>query len=222
MQAILALSLGQDVAVPYTIVDMAEDAVGLLDALHVEKAHVCGMSMGGFIAQTFATNNPSRTLSLTSIYSTTGNRIKFPPTPAVAEAMMVPVPREREPYIEYMVDFYRLTYGTGLPFDEDFHKALFGQAYDRSLCPEGSLRQLLAIAVQEDRTSTLGVLKIPTLIIHGDADPLVPLAGGQATADAIPGAKLMVIKGMGHATPNMDAYWDRIKDAIIEHMEKAA
>jgi pimeloyl-ACP methyl ester carboxylesterase len=74
---------------------------------------------------------------------------------------------------------------------------------------------------QNDRTSKLGELKVPTLIIHGDADPLVPLAGGQATADAIPGAKLMVIKGMGHVTPNLNAYWDKIKDAMIDHMEKA-
>jgi pimeloyl-ACP methyl ester carboxylesterase len=222
MERIGAVFMGQDVSVPYTIEDMADDAAGLLDTLNVDKAHVCGMSMGGFIAQTLAINNPSRILSLTSIYSTAGNRTKFPPTQEVSEAMMIPVPREREPYIEYMVDFYKLTYGSGLPFDEASHRELFGKAYDRSLCPEGSLRQLLAVMTQNNRTSKLGDLNVPTLIIHGDADPLVPLAGGQATADAIPGAKLMVIKGMGHATPNLNAYWDKIKDAIIKHMAKAS
>jgi pimeloyl-ACP methyl ester carboxylesterase len=220
MEKIGALFMGQN-PVPYTIEDMANDAQGLLDALNIDKAHICGMSMGGFIAQTFALNNSTRSLSLTSIYSTPGNRTKFSPTQEVSEAMMKPVPIEREPYIEYMIEFYRLTYGSGLPFDEDYHSTLFGKAYDRSLCPEGSLRQLLASMTQNDRTSKLGELKVPTLIIHGDADPLVPLAGGQATADAIPGAKLMVIKGMGHVTPNLNAYWDKIKDAMIDHMEKA-
>ena len=222
MEKIGGLFMGQKVPVPYTIEDMANDAQGLLDALKIDKAHICGMSMGGFIAQTFALNNPARTLSLTSIYSTPGNKTKFPPTQEVSEAMMKPVPIEREPYIEYMIDFYKLTYGSGLPFDEDFHRALFGKAYDRSLCPEGSLRQLLASMTQNDRTSKLGELKVPTLIIHGDADPLVPLAGGQATADAIPGAILMVIKGMGHVTPNLNAYWDDIKDAMVDHMKKAS
>jgi len=127
--------------------------------------------------------------------------------------MMKPVPGERDPYIDYMMDFYTLTYGSGLPFDEEYHRALFAKAYDRSLYPEGSLRQLLASMTQNHRTSKLGSLKVPALIIHGDADPLVPLAGGKATADAIPGAKLMVIEGMGHVTPNLNAYWDKIKDA---------
>jgi len=221
MEKIGGLFMGQKVQAPYSIEDMANDARGLLDALNIDKAHIGGMSMGGFIAQTFALNNPARTLSLTSIYSTPGNKTKFPPTQKVSEAMMKPVPIEREPYIDYMIDFYKLTYGSGLPFDEDFHRTLFGKAYDRSLCPEGSLRQLLASMAQRDRTSELGALSVPTLVIHGDADPLVPLAGGQATADAIPGAKLWVIKGMGHATPNLNAYWDEIKDAMIGHMKKA-
>ena len=220
MEKIGALFMGQKVPVAYTIEDMANDAQGLLDALNIDNAHICGMSMGGFIAQIVVLNHPARSLSLTSIYSTPGNRTKFPPTQEVSEAMMKPVPLEREPYIEYMIEFYKLTYGSGLPFDEDYHSTLFGKAYDRSLFPEGSLRQLLASITQNDRTSKLGELKVPALIIHGDADPLVPLAGGQATADAIPGAKLMVIKGMGHVTPNLNAYWDKIKDAMIDHMEK--
>jgi pimeloyl-ACP methyl ester carboxylesterase len=220
MEKVGALFMGQKVTVPYTIEDMALDAAGLLDALNIEKAHICGMSMGGYIAQTFAINNPSRTLSLTSIYSTPGNRSQYPPTQEVLEAMMEPVPKEREPYIEYILKFHKLTYGTGLPFDDEFHRTLANKAYDRSLCPEGTGRQYLAIMAQDDRTSKLGGLKVPTLIIHGDADPLVPLAGGKATAEAIPGAEFMVVKGMGHVIPNLNAYWGDIKDALIDHMGK--
>ncbi|MBW2610883.1 MAG: alpha/beta hydrolase [Deltaproteobacteria bacterium] len=222
MEKIGALFMGQEVSVPYTIEDMAGDAVGLLDVLNIDKAHICGMSMGGFIAQTFALKNPSRTLSLTSIYSTPGNRSQYPPTQEVKEAMMEPIPSERGPYIDYMLKFFKLTFGSGLSFDEDFYKTLSEKAYDRSLCSEGTGRQYLAIMSQKDRTSELGELNVPSLIIHGDADPLVPLAGGQATADAIPGAELMIVKGMGHVIPNLNAYWSDIKDAIIEHVGKAA
>ena len=198
---------------------MANDAAGLLDALNIDKAHICGMSMGGYIAQTFAINNPSRTLSLTSIYSHCGNRKEFLPTQEVMAAMMTPTPEEREAYIEYMLKFFKLIYGTGLPFDEEFHRALAAQSYDRSFCPEGTARQYLAIMVQKDRTAELGELKVPSLIIHGDADPLVPMAGGKATADAIQGAVLKTINGMGHVIPNLNAYWKGIKDSMINHMQ---
>jgi pimeloyl-ACP methyl ester carboxylesterase len=212
--------MGQKVPVPYTIEDMTNDAVGLLDALNIKQAHICGMSMGGYIAQTFAINNPIRTLSLTSIYSTPGNKNDYPPSQEVMEAMMEPIPKEREPYIEYMLKFFRLTYGTGLPFDEEFYRTLSIEAYERSVCPEGTGRQYLAIMAQKVRTDDLRKLKVPSLIVHGDADPLVPLAGGKATADAIPGAEFMVVKGMGHVIPNLNAYWGGIKDAIINHMGK--
>jgi pimeloyl-ACP methyl ester carboxylesterase len=220
MEKIVALFMGQKVPVPYTIEDMTNDAVGLLDALNIKQAHICGMSMGGYIAQTFDINNPIRTLSLTSIYSTPGNKNDYPPSQEVMEAMMEPIPKEREPYIEYMLKFFRLTYGTGLPFDEEFYRTLSIEAYERSVCPEGTGRQYLAIMAQKVRTDDLRKLKVPSLIVHGDADPLVPLAGGKATADAIPGAEFMVVKGMGHVIPNLNAYWGDIKDAIINHMGK--
>ena len=220
MEKIGALFMGQKLPVPYTIEDMADDAVGLLDVLGIDKAHICGMSMGGYIAQTFAINNTARTLSLTSIYSTPGNRSDYPPTQEVMEAMMVPIPEEREPYIEYMIKFFRLTYGTGLPFDEEYSRTLSERAYERSVCPEGTGRQYLAIMAQKVRTDDLKNLSVPSLIVHGDADPLVPIAGGKATADAIPGAEFMVVEGMGHVIPNLNAYWGDIKDAIINHMGK--
>lgn len=217
---VMALFSGQEVTTPYTIEDMANDAVGLLDALNINKAHICGMSMGGMIAQTVAITNPSRILSLVSICSHSGNREKFIPTQEATEAMLTPAPEEREPYIEYFSNFLKLIFGTGLPFDEEFHKKIAGQSFDRSFCPEGTGRQYLAIMVQKDRTDDLGNLKVPSLVIHGDEDPLVPLAGGKATSDAIPEAELMIIRGMGHVIPNLNAYWSDIKDAMIKHMGK--
>jgi len=221
MEKVMALLSGQKVSVPYTIEDMSSDAVGLLDELNIEKAHICGMSMGGYIAQTYAINNPSRTISLTSIYSHTGNRSEFLPSQEIMEAMMKPIPEDRDGAIEYMVDFFKLIYGSGLPFDEEFHKKIAAQAFDRSFCPEGTGRQYLAIMVQKNRTDELGKLKIPSLIIHGDEDPLVPFAGGKATYEAIPGAEFMVVKGMGHVIPNLNAYWGDIKDTITRHLRKA-
>jgi len=156
MEKIGALFMGQTTSVPYTINDMSDDAAGLLDALNIEKAHVCGMSMGGYIAQTFAIDNPSRTLSLTSIYSHPGNRGDFLPAQEVMEAMMKPIPRKRDEYIEYMVDTYKLISGSGLPFDEDFHRNLCARAFDRSFCLEGVGRQYLAIMSQDDRREALG------------------------------------------------------------------
>ena len=221
MEKIIALFSGEEVSVPYTIEDMSRDAVGLLEEMKIEKAHICGMSMGGYIAQTFAINNPSRTISLTSIYSHCGNRSEFLPSQEAMEAMMKPIPKDRDGAIKYTVDFLKLIYGSGLPFDEEFHNSIAAQTFDRSFCPEGTGRQYLAIMVQKDRTDELGKLKMPSLVIHGDEDPLVPLAGGKATSEAIPNAEFMVVKGMGHALPNLNAYWGDIKDAMIRHMKKA-
>lgn len=213
-----ALFMGEKSSVPYSIEDMADDAIGLLDALDIDKAHICGMSMGGYIAQTLCLNHSSRALSLTSIYSQPGNRKEFVPTQEVLEAMLTPMPEERGAYIEQQTAFLKLIYGTGLPFDESFHRNLVGKSYDRSLCTEGTARHYLAIMTQKNRASDLGQLKIPTLVIHGDEDPLVPFVGGKATADAIPNSELKMIKGMGHVMPNLEAYWSDILDAMVSHM----
>ena len=221
MQKAGALLAGQDVDVPYTLEDMADDALGLLDALHIDAAHIAGMSMGGMIAQTFAIKYPARTLSLTSIYSHSGRWQDVSATQEALEALMGPMPVEREAYVDAAVDFYRSTYGPGVAFDEAFHKNLERRAYDRSFYPQGVGRQTLAVLSQKDRKEALGRLVVPSLIVHGDADPLVPLADGRATAGAIPGAELMVIKGMGHVVPNVNAYWSDIKDAMLKNMGKA-
>jgi pimeloyl-ACP methyl ester carboxylesterase len=176
------------------------------------------MSMGGFIAQTMAVNHPGRMLSLTSIYSSPGNKKEFQPSQAVMEFMLTPTPTERDAYIEYTINYFKLISGTGLPFDPKFHRTLAARSYDRSFCPEGVARQYLAIMTQKDRTSDLGKLTVPALVIHGDEDPVIPLAGGKATADAIPHAKMKIIQGMGHAIPSLHAYWSDILDAMAGHM----
>jgi pimeloyl-ACP methyl ester carboxylesterase len=218
MEKIGTLFMGEKVPVPYSIEDMANDAVGLLDFLGIEQAHICGMSMGGYIAQTFAINNPDRTLSLTSIYSSPGNRKEFPPSQEVMEFMLTPTPENRDAYIEHTMKYFKLISGTGLPFDEDFHLNLAAQSFDRSFCPEGVARQYLAIMTQKYRASDLEKLSIPALIVHGDDDPVIPLAGGKATAALIPNAEMKIIKGMGHAMPNIEAYWSDILDAMVNHI----
>ena len=215
-----ALFMGREVVIPYYMEDMADDAAGLLDALNIDKAHICGMSMGGYIAQTLVLRNPSRALSLTSIYSHPGSNGAFLPSQEVMAAFMTPAPEEKEKYIQYMLKFLKMTYGSGLPFDEEFHREVVGRSFDRSFCPEGTARQFLAVLSQKDRAAALGRLTVPSLIIHGDEDPLVPVAGGKATADAIPGAEFKIIRGMGHVLPNLNAYWSDIMSAMIDHMGK--
>jgi pimeloyl-ACP methyl ester carboxylesterase len=211
--------IGQPVAPPYTLEEMAEDAAGLLDALGIEKAHVCGMSMGGMIAQTFAIKYTTRLLSLTSIYSATGDPALPPPEPRAMEVLIKPNPTRRDANIEHVINTYRALAGSGLPFDQAFHSKMAARAYDRSFCPQGTARQLMAVWSQKDRTRELAAVDVPTLVIHGDEDPLVPLQGGKDTAAAIPGARLFVIKGMGHELPAPNAHWEEILRAFLRHIK---
>jgi pimeloyl-ACP methyl ester carboxylesterase len=174
--------------------------------------------MGGFIAQTLCLNHPAKAMSLTSIYSHPGNWNEFPPTPEVMESLLTPLPKDREGYIEHMLDQFKQIFGKGMAFDEAFHRELAGTYYDRCFYPKGVMRQFMAIMTQTDRTEELSQITIPTLVIHGDDDPMTPLAGGEATAAAIPKARLTVFKGMGHVMPNLDAYWSDILDEMVEHM----
>jgi pimeloyl-ACP methyl ester carboxylesterase len=214
------LMSGRKVTPPYTIEDMADDAVGLLDALKIEKAHICGMSMGGMIAQSIAIRYPGRVLSLISIYSTTGNPDLPQPKPEVMELLFSTPPQEREPFIQYELDIFRKITGPRFEFDEEWARKLVARAYDRSFCPQGTARQLLAILTQSNRKAALEGLRVPTLIIHGDADPLVPLEAGKDAAEAVPGAELKIMEGMGHDLPHGEA-WTLIAKDIIAHTEKA-
>jgi len=206
-------------ASPYTLEDMADDATGLLDALAIRKAHICGASMGGMIAQTVAIRHPSRVLSLISIYSTTGNKDLPGPRPDVMELLLAPAPSEREAYIEHMAALFRVMAGPGFPFDEGWTRMITAKAYDRCFCPEGTGRQLLAIMNQANRKKALASVTVPTLVIHGTDDPVVPVEAGIDTAQAVPGSELMLIEGMGHDLPHGGA-WPRIVEAISAHTSK--
>jgi pimeloyl-ACP methyl ester carboxylesterase len=214
------LTSGKKSSPPYTLDDMADDAVGLLDAVGIRKAHICGASMGGMIAQTVAIRYSSRILSLISIYATTGNKDLPPPRPEMMELLLAPAPPEREAYIEHMVALFKAMAGRGFPFDEAWTRMITTRAYDRSFSPEGTGRQLLAIMAQGNRKKALASVTVPTLVIHGTDDPVVPVEAGRDTAEAIPGAQLMLIEGMGHDLPHGGA-WPRIVEAIAVHTSRA-
>ena len=218
-QAGEALMRGETVTPPYTLEDMADDAAGLLDALDISKAHICGMSMGGMIAQTFAIRHPSRVQSLISIYSSTGNPDLPPPEDQAMEVLLEAPPTERQAYVDFLARTFRVIAGSGFPFDEAYHRRLAEKLYDRSFYPQGTGRQLLAVMTQENRKPALASVTAPTLVIHGSDDPLVPLECGKDTADVIPGAELLIIEGMGHELPPGNG-WPQILDAITAFTKK--
>jgi pimeloyl-ACP methyl ester carboxylesterase len=212
---------GEKIRAPYTLDDMADDATGLLDALRIPKAHICGMSMGGMIAQTIAIRHPSRVLSLISIYSTTGSPELPQPKPEVMGLLIAPPPKGREECIQYMVGVFKTFAGSGFPVDEEWTRKIMARSYDRCFYPQGMGRQLVAILAHGNRRAALGSVTVPALVIHGTDDPLVRVEGGKDTAEAIPGAQLMLIEGMGHDLPHGGA-WPRIVEAISAHTLKAA
>lgn len=220
MQTIEAQMRGETVTPPYTIEDMAADAVGLLDALGIEKAHVCGMSMGGMIAQTMALNYSHRVLSLISIYSRIGDPEDPQAKPEAMGILLVRPPEEREASIAHSIKLNQTICGTGFPYDDQWLREFIAQTYDRSFYPQGGVRQLVAILTQKNRRSALASLSVPTLVIHGSEDPLVQVECGRNTAAAIPGAELMIIDGMGHDIPHGGA-WPQIMDAVKDHTRKA-
>ena len=195
-----AYSRGETPEVPYTLKDMAGDAIGVLDALNIDKAHVCGASMGGMIAKVIAYEYPSRVLSLALIMSTTGNPDLPQPKPEILAQFFAPVPSEREGFIEEMVKRGRLIHGTFV-YDEDQSREYRTKEYDRSYYPEGITRQLAAMAVPGNLKPKLAAIRAPTLVIHGREDPLNHVDAGKDIATAIPGAELFILDGMGHSFP---------------------
>lgn len=190
-------------AVPYTLEHMAADVVGLLDVLGIDAAHVAGASLGGAIAQVMAARYPERTLSLTSIMSSSGNPALPPPTPAAAQALFAPLPRimDRASIVEDAVSRYRTVGSPAYPPDESRLRRLFELEYDRGFNPRGVMRQLGALLANGDRRSLLRTITAPTVVLHGRDDPLIRLACGEDVAGNIPGARLHVIDGMGHDLP---------------------
>jgi pimeloyl-ACP methyl ester carboxylesterase len=214
------MMLGLRVQAPYLLEDMADDAFGLLDQLGIEAAHVVGASMGGMIAQTMAIKRPERVLSLTSIMSTTGERRAGRPKLRVWGVLLRRAPREKKAYVEHFVRTFRMIGSTGFPIDEDRIRELAAATYDRGHDAAGTARQLAAILASADRTEQLRSLSVPTTVIHGQADPLVPFRGGRATAQAIPDARLIAIPGMGHDLPR--EVWPQVVDAIGDNARRAA
>jgi pimeloyl-ACP methyl ester carboxylesterase len=198
---VAAIAAGATAQPAYLLADMADDAAGLLDALGIPSAHVLGVSMGGMIVQSFAVQYPERARSLVSIMSTTGDPSVGQPHPEAISALLSAPPADREGAIEQSVVMWRVIGSPGFPFHEDRVRANAAAAYDRAFHPEGTARQLVAIVSSPDRTPGLAKVEVPTLVVHGESDPLVDPSGGSATAAAIPGAELWTIPGMGHDLP---------------------
>lgn len=198
----------------YVLSDMATDVIGLMDRLGIETAHIGGLSMGGMIAQTLAIEHPERVLSLCSMMSNTGSRRSGQPGLRVYGHFLRRVPRDREGAIAHTVALFRLVGSRGKLRDLGEIRRKVERSYDRSFSPAGGARQLAAILKSGSRSHLLGQIKVPTVVIHGTADRLISPSGGRATAAAIPGAELIMIKDMGHDLPR--PLWPRITDAIVE------
>jgi len=206
-------------AASYTLEDMASDGAGLLDHLEIEAAHVVGASMGGMIAQTMAARHPDRVLSLVSWMSNTGSRWSGQPSPLIWPILIKPPPRGREQYMEHAVRVFSKIGSPEFERDNEDLRRIAGMSYDRGLNPAAGARQLAAIIHSGDRTPLLRTITAPTLVIHGSKDRMVPASGGRATARAIPGARLLIVKGMGHDMPR--AAWPQILDAIEQNAARA-
>jgi pimeloyl-ACP methyl ester carboxylesterase len=206
-------------AAAYTLDDMADDGVGLLDCLGIDRAHVVGASMGGMIAQTIAIRHPARVLSLVSIMSNTGSRWTGQPSVRMYGTLLKSAPRDREGFVAHEMEVFAKIGSPGFPRDDDDLRRMFERAYARGHDPAGAGRQLAAILAATDRTEQLGAIRVPTLVIHGTEDRLVNPSGGRATAKAIPGARLLMVQGMGHDLPR--GAWPQIIDAIAENAARA-
>lgn len=201
---------------PYRIADMADDAIGLMDALGIDRAHVVGASMGGMIAQHVAARVSDRLLSLTSVMSTTGNRRLPRAKPEAMKALAGrPTGGDPEAMIAYMKRAAGIIGSPAYPPTEERLDWRVRRDFNRAWYPPGFARQMAAIIADGDRRPMLRTIKVPTLVIHGEDDPLVPLAGGKDTADNISGARLLTIPGMGHDLPL--ALVDTLADAITDH-----
>jgi pimeloyl-ACP methyl ester carboxylesterase len=208
------------IAAPYTLLDMAKDTIGLMDVLGIKSAHLVGASMGGMIAQEIAISFPQRVRSLTSIMSTTGNPKVPPPTREAAAMLMAPPPATKEEYFDRFARTWKILRVGSFPKDEALDRSRAERTYERGLNPAGVGRQLRAVLAAGSRKERLRAVKAPTLVIHGTVDPLVRPEGGKDTAASIPGAKLLMIEGMGHALPI--PMWPQIIDAIDKHAHSAA
>jgi pimeloyl-ACP methyl ester carboxylesterase len=201
MPDLAACAAGDTSSAVYTLEDMADDVAGLLDVLGLESAHIVGASMGGMIAQTLAIRHPGRVRSLTSMMSTTGEPGIAHPTEAATAVLTSPPATNRDEAMERALQANAVIGSPGFRRNEQDIRDRAAQAFDRGVNADGFLRQVAAVYASGDRTDALRSLEVPTLVVHGEADPLIPLPGGLATAAAIPGAELWVVPGLGHDVP---------------------
>lgn len=214
LAAVRAAGAGEAPQVPYLLSDMAADAAGLLDHLDVDRAHLVGVSMGGMIVQTMAVEHAHRVRTLTSIMSTTGDNDVGGSSREARVALFGPAARTRDEYQDAAVRNAGIWGSPGL-YDEQRVRQVAGEAWDRGYDPRGTARQMAAVLASGSRSAALARVDVPTLVIHGTADTLVQPSGGERTAEVVPGARLLVVEGMGHdlAPP----LWPRLIDAVTEH-----
>jgi pimeloyl-ACP methyl ester carboxylesterase len=214
-------ALGLKVRSAYALADMAADTVGILDALGIARAHVCGASMGGMIAQHVAARHPGRVASLTLMMTTSGSRRLPGPSLKVRGALISRPerPNELASIVDHYVGFYRLIGSPAFPATREYLRERFTMSVTRSYRPAGTARQMLAIAADGDRSPLLGDIRMPAHVIHGNADPLIPVPSGRDLAARIPGATLDIIDGMGHDLPQ--ELWPRFVAGIASAAGRA-
>lgn len=203
---------------PYTMSDLAADAFGLLDHLGIGQAHVTGVSMGGMVAQTMAISRPHRVLSLVSMMSTTGRRTVGWQDPRLLPLLFGSRQASRDAYVKGSDKVWKAIGSPSYPREPEVRRARAGDTFDRGIDAEGAIRQMMAVVTQPDRTRDLAGLQVATTVIHGTADKMVHPSGGRATASAVPGAELVMIKGMGHDLP--PELHDLFADAIARTAER--
>jgi pimeloyl-ACP methyl ester carboxylesterase len=211
--------LGRRVDVAYSLRDMASDGIALLDHLGIDAAHVAGVSMGGMIAQTMAIEHPERVLSLTSIMSTTGRRTQGYQHPMLLPAMLRRAVRTKEEYVEGTLKFAHVIGSPGYRDDDAVVRARAEETWERGVNFKDTMRHMVAVVTQRDRTEGLRRLTIPVTVVHGLKDKMVHVSGGRATAAAIPGARLVLVPGMGHDLP--EGLFDTFAEAITTTADRA-
>jgi len=205
---------GDHSSLAYTLEDMADDAAG------VESAHLAGISLGGMIAQLLATRYPARVRSLASIMSTTGDRAVGRPSGEAASVLVASMPGDRDGIVEQAVaNAKAISSGSAFPFDAEAVRRGAARGYDRAHHPKGTGRQFAAILAAGDRTAALGQIRVPTLVVHGTEDQVIGVSGGEATAAAIPGARLLRVPGLGHELP--PGFWPTLADALVQNADRA-
>jgi len=208
---------GETIEIPYSLEDMAKDAVGLLDALGIESAHFLGSSMGGRIGQLIAIHFPKRIRTLTCMISTMGESSFPPPNPEAIETLFKPAPTERAEFIDYYICLCRMLSGSKFRIDESYVRNKAERCFDRAFNPEGEIRQAAALMAAGSNRESLKSVYIPTLIINGSDDPLISVDCTMDMAETIPGAKVMIIDGMGHGVSDTPQVWPQIIEAIVTH-----